>query len=57
MLLDDDDMVEDIVDAPRAAAAPVIAEKIVERLLRKSPNDNASQLDERVIPRKPSSAA
>ena len=33
-LLDDDDMVEDIVDAPRAAA-PVIAEKIVERVIEK----------------------
>jgi len=34
-LLDDDDMVEDIVDAPRAAAAPIVAEKIVERVIEK----------------------
>ncbi len=34
-LLSDDDMMDDIVDAPRAAAAPIIAEKIVERVIEK----------------------
>ncbi len=32
-LLDDDDLAEDIVQAPKAAAAPAIAEKIVERVI------------------------
>tara|TARA_Y100001934_G_scaffold57566_1_gene71345 strand:+ start:57512 stop:61174 length:3663 start_codon:yes stop_codon:yes gene_type:complete len=34
-LLSDDDITDDIVDAPRAAAAPIIAEKIVERVIEK----------------------
>ena len=32
-LLDDDEMIDDIFDAPRTAAAPIIAEKIVERVI------------------------
>ena len=34
-LLDDDDLAEDIVEAPKAAAAPAIAEKIVERVIER----------------------
>ena len=34
-LLDDDDLTENIVEAPKAAAAPAIAEKIVERVIER----------------------
>jgi ribonucleoside-diphosphate reductase alpha chain len=34
-LLDDDDMIDEIIDAPRTAAAPILAEKIVERVIEK----------------------
>jgi ribonucleoside-diphosphate reductase alpha chain len=46
-LLGDDDLVEDVIEAPAAARAPIVAERIVERIIERQVQQGRKRLPER----------